>query len=183
MRQRRANGFSLVELISVIVVLGVIGTSTATLVSTYARAYSDAAVQSRLHVEASTALDRIVRELRSMPGDPDHPDCPDIRSASMSEVRWGDTHHLRLRNGVIEISEDLVGYGVLLSDVTSLSLQFHDEDDRALLSGPGDQLIEDAEDTQRVRRVTVSITMSRSGRSEIVRTKLFTRCAITGTNS
>ncbi|MCK4871380.1 MAG: hypothetical protein KAS72_01530 [Phycisphaerales bacterium] len=183
MKPHRTNAFTLIESISVIVVLGVIGSLVATLVGTYGKTYADSVVASRLHVEASTALDRIVREIRSIPVDADAGQvAADIRSASATEIQFGELSHIQLNGTDVQISADLTNYDTLLTDVSAFVLQFYDEDDSALLSGPGDTLDEGAADTISARRVSISITVTRNGESETVESKVFMRATMTGTS-
>ena len=106
-RRSHYSAFTLIETISVIVVLAILGSIVATLVSAFARSYADTAVVSDLHGEMSLALDRLVRDIRSMPPDPDAgQSAADIRYASQTELRWDDTNHVRLVGSIVEISDD-----------------------------------------------------------------------------
>ncbi|MCX8003694.1 MAG: prepilin-type N-terminal cleavage/methylation domain-containing protein [Burkholderiaceae bacterium] len=61
---KRWRGFSLVELVLVIVVLGVLGASVAVFVNNPVRAYFDAARRAQMTDAADTALRRLIRELQ-----------------------------------------------------------------------------------------------------------------------
>jgi prepilin-type N-terminal cleavage/methylation domain-containing protein len=182
MSRPRRHAFTLIEMISVIVVLTVLGSLGAAILGEVGRQYRDNALIAELHTEASVALDRIVREVRSIPADSDAPvaGSADIRYATTTELRWGEAMHLRLSGTELEWSEDLATYQPLLTNVTDFELQFHDEDDAPLLTGPGDELLEGEDDTLGARRVSISITVSREGGSETLSTKVFLRAAMAG---
>ncbi len=180
-RSRPVRGFTLIETISVIVVLTVLGSLAASIMGQLGQTYRDSALVAEMHTEVSAALDRIVREVRSVPLDADAGVvAADIRLASADELRWGATMHLRLTGTTLELSEDLSTYHALLTGVTSFALQFYDEDDAPLLTSPGQTLVEGAADTLQARRVSVSITVSRDGKSETLSTKVFLRATMEG---
>ena len=60
------RGFTLIEAIATIVVLAIIGSIASLIILTAVDGYTDAATGAQLHIEASTAMDRIVRELRKV---------------------------------------------------------------------------------------------------------------------
>ncbi len=181
MNRARSQAFTLIEMISVIVVLTVLGSLGASILGQMARTYRDQALVAELHTEASAALDRIVREVRSIPVDADAGQvAADIRLGSTTQLQWGDSMHLRLTGSTLEWSEDLTNYHALLTQVSGLELQFYDEDDVALLSGPGDSLLEGEADTLSARRVAISLTVAREGTSETLSTKVFLRATMSG---
>ena len=181
MNRAHSHAFTLIEMISVIVVLTILGSLGASILGQMARLYRDQAVVAEMHTEASAALDRIVREVRSIPVDADAGQvAADIRLGSATQLQWGDSMHLRLTGSTLEWSEDLTNYHALLTQVTDLELQFYDEDDAALLTGPGDSLLEGETDTLSARRVAITLTVARDGTSETLSTKVFLRATMTG---
>lgn len=183
MRGRRAHAFTLIETISVIVVLTVLGSLGAVIIGQMARQYRDNALVAEMHTEISTALDRIVREVRSIPAAPTGGPAADIRLASATELRWDETMHLRLVGETLELSSDLTNYHPLLTSVTNFALQFYDESDVALLTSPSETLLEGQPKTLQIRRVSITVTIAREGGSETLSTKVFLRAAMSGGGS
>lgn len=64
-RQPRAHGYSLVELVIVIVILGIIGVGLFSIYTTSIRQYIDASRRAEMTASARLALERISRELRN----------------------------------------------------------------------------------------------------------------------
>ncbi|MHC5023415.1 MAG: PilW family protein, partial [Planctomycetota bacterium] len=63
-RCRCRRGFTLIEAVATILVLGVVGTGTSMILLSSVESYLDGAAAAQLHSEASIALDRLMREVR-----------------------------------------------------------------------------------------------------------------------
>ena len=66
---RRAGGFTLVEMIAALSIVGLISSASSMLIYNSVRSYRDASARAALHSEASTALDRAFRLLSSISRD------------------------------------------------------------------------------------------------------------------
>lgn len=182
-RRRRPHrtarrGFTLVEAVATIVVLAVIGTVSSGIVMNATGGYLEASEGAQLHAEASIALDRIVRELRSMSlDDAASSIAPDIESMSATAITWDDDDTLALSGTDLLLTEDGGAATLLLGDVSSFALTAHDESDATIalpITGAG---------CDAVRRVTIELTLTRNGVSESLRAKLFLRCTMAGAGS
>lgn len=168
------RGFTLIELLATVVVLGAIGGVAARLIAVATDQYAQAATAAQLHAELSIALDRCVRELRSIDIDEDADGlAPDIDAIAADSITWEGGEELRLDDDrLILLADDIEG--VLLTDVTAFTIDARDGADDAIgLPAAGAACDE-------VRRIRVAITIERSGVSESLGTTIALRCAITG---
>lgn len=180
-RRARAGarrGLTLVELIATIVVLAALGSTASLIIFNAADGYLASATTAQLHAEASVALDRIARELRRIELDGTAASlAPDIDAFSATSVTWSGDSILRLTGTNLELVEDGAAAAVLLSDVSAFSLAAYDESDAALslpLSGAA---------CDPIRRVAVSVTLTRDGVSETLGCKVCLRGTMSGTSS
>jgi len=119
-------GLSLVEAIAVIVVLAIIGGTSAGLLVRASSAYASTRDTAATHRETSAALERIARELREAPPTPtdDHAAFrAPIHDATPTMIRFGTGRRLALDASTLNWSEDDgVTEHPLLTDVRSLSI-------------------------------------------------------------
>lgn len=174
-RPSRYRAFTLVELLATIVVLGVIATATSSILLAATDGYLSATVRAEAHTEVSVGLDRIVRELRSIPFDGDAGGvAPDIDTVTTSSIAWDDDSSLALDGTDLEITIDGGSAAVLVADVSAFTVTCYDESNAAL----GSSLAGAACDA--IRRVEISITCTRRGISETLHTRVFLRSTMSG---
>jgi prepilin-type N-terminal cleavage/methylation domain-containing protein len=168
-------GFTLVESVTTIVILGVLGSAASFLIVNAADNYSEAAMVAQLHDEASAALDRIIRELRNIEyDDAATGDAPNIDSVTATSITWNTDWSLSLSGDQILFTENGGTAAPLLDDVSALAIQTYDESNTALgasLSGAS---------CDPIRRIQVSLTVTRSGQSTSLRTRVFIRSLMSG---
>jgi prepilin-type N-terminal cleavage/methylation domain-containing protein len=82
--KRREAGFTLVELIITVVLIGIIASVAAMLILQGVRGYSDEEIRSDLTNQARLGIERMAREIREAR------DCPDISTMSATEVAFCD---------------------------------------------------------------------------------------------
>lgn len=176
--RHRSTGFTMIELISTITILAVIGSVASGVIFNAADAYLDASTTSQLHNELSIGLDRVVHELRGIPFDATAAGlAPDIDNVTPTSITWSTNNSLALTGSDVMLT---IGGGppaVLLSDVTSFNVQSYNEDNAILagtLSGIG---------CDPIRRVTVTVAMARYGITESLRSKVFLRSTMSGAGS
>jgi hypothetical protein len=170
-----------IEAISTIVILGAVGSVTSTVILAAADGYLDASVNAQLHSELSNAMDRIVRELRRIPRDVGAAGiAPDIDDVTSSSIDWNDSdgaNAIALNGTVLELDTSAAAVSTLLTGVSSFTVQAYDESDAALanpLTGAA---------CHPIRRVSIEITLDRSGVSETLRTRVFLRSTMSGAGS
>lgn len=173
----RRRGFSLVEVIAVIVILGLVGSAASSLILTAVASFTDTSVRLALHSEASVALDRIVREIREIDAAPeDNQPNADIRSAGATELQWADSKSLRLVGGTLLLNTDGTNEDALCTGVSDFAFDFRDDSNRSLLLGG--RVADD--DLARIQRIAVRLSLTRQGMTESLQTRVFIRAAMTG---
>jgi len=175
--QRAGHGFTLIEVTVVITVLAVIGSIVSVLMSRVAVAYHDVTVQAELHVVASSALDRIVRECRNIDSNDDGGTLhPDIDSAGTETLAWESGRSIALSGIEVLLNADGTNTDVLVGEVSSFSFDYFDESNNSLLSGtsvPSGQL-------ENIRRISINLTLTRLGRDEVLHTRVCLRSMMSG---
>ena len=169
---RRA--FTLVEVIATIVIVAVLAAISANLVRSATSGYADAATRAELVNDGSAALERLVTGIRDIPlrasVTPAEPLIATITTDSLT-VDGNQGFALsgtNLRLTVAGVTKTLVG------NVSNFQVRAFDQSNAALavsLSG-------DACDP--VRRIELTLTLSRNGVSETLRTRVFLRCMMNG---
>ena len=171
------SGFTLVEAVATMSILAVVSLSASRIIFAAADAYAGEAVRAELTSELSTAMERIMTELRSIPDRDAAPGTPWIDSASVSGISFGGDSELELSGSQLELTVDGETTRTLVNNVTTLSLACFDEANQPLtlpLTGAG---------CDGIRRVEVSITRTRHGVAETLRSRVYLRCAIVGGGS
>jgi prepilin-type N-terminal cleavage/methylation domain-containing protein len=173
----RRRGFTLIEAMATIVVLGAVGALASNILLAGIDGYVDAATSAQLHTEASVGLDRIVRELRRVNLDPSADGiAPDVDAVGTSSIAWGGDSSLALDGANLMFADDGAAPAVLLTDVAAFAVQCYDEDNAPL----GVDLSGDACDP--IRRVAIIVSLERRGVIETLRAKVFIRSTMTGAN-
>ncbi len=121
------RGFTLIEAIATIVVLAIIGSIASLLILNAVDGYTDAATTAQLHIEASTAMDRIVRELRRVPLDSGAAGvAPDINDVTPTSITWGANGELSLTGNNLQVTTGGPPLGDLLDDVIAFTVQTYE---------------------------------------------------------
>ncbi|MBY0263725.1 MAG: prepilin-type N-terminal cleavage/methylation domain-containing protein [Phycisphaerales bacterium] len=176
---RRCRGFTLVEAIATIAVISAISIVAARVLSTSTSLYTQTAARAELHVQLSTALDRITSELRQCRIRPSSsPVAPDVTGTTASSITWigpdGVTDAVSLSGSTLLWQVPSGGTATLATGVTAFTVQCYNESNAALastLSGSG---------VDAIRRVEITITGSLSGVTETLRTRVFLRAMVVG---
>jgi prepilin-type N-terminal cleavage/methylation domain-containing protein len=168
------RGFTLIELIATMAVVGALGSIAASILIASIGGLMEATTSAQLHTELSIALDRVDRELRNVASDSGASDiAPDIDALTSTSITWNTSDQLSLAGSQLNLT--LGGTSaVLLDDVTALSVKAYDEDNTQMSSSLSGAACDD------IRRLLIDITVSREGVTERLRTKIFLRCTMAG---
>jgi type II secretory pathway pseudopilin PulG len=172
---RECRAFTLVEAVASIAVLAVIGSVSSSLILNSVDGYADAAASAQLHSEASAALERIERELRSIELDAAAAGiAPNIDSVTASSIAWHGDSSLSLSGTNLMLAADGGAAAVLASDVAAFTIQTFDESNNALAASLAGTACDP------IRRIRIELTLSRHGVSEFLRTRFHLRATIEG---
>ena len=173
-RSRGRRGFTLVELIAAIVVIGAIGSAASSMLVSSIDGYFQAATQAQLHTELSITIDRIDREFRRIEREVSATIAPNITAATSTSLTWNGNNTLSRSGSQLMLSEGGATPRVLLDDVIAFGIQTYDQSNAALPLTLNDG------QADAVRRIRVSITIQRNGVSETLSAKMFVRCTMEG---
>ena len=177
--RRRRRGFTLVESMATIAVLGVLGSSASYLILDSVDDYTDATTSAQLHAEMSIALDRAMRELQKIELDGAVTGvAPNITSVTSIWIMWEDaaanSYQLGMAGSDLQLEVAGGGLSTLLTDVTSLTISIFNESNVDI--GPACA----GAACDPVRRIVVDVTTQRSGVTESLRFKVFIRSTMSG---
>jgi prepilin-type N-terminal cleavage/methylation domain-containing protein len=174
------RGFTLIELVSTMVILATLGSVASTVLISATDRYLDAATASQLNTEMSVGLDRIVREIRRIDRDDTATGiAPDIDSMTGTSMDWGGDSSLTLSlDGTeLRLAVDGATDRLLVADVSSFALTALDEDDAAIT------LPVTADACDPIRRIMIELTVTRHGVSVPLRTRVYLRSMLSGAGS
>ncbi len=172
------TGFTLVELVACIVILGMVIASASRLMIDVTQAYVSATETADVHSELSIGLDRVVRELRSIGNEDDAGTfVPVIDSVSSSAITWSTDTTVELTGSAVELTMAGGTTRTLLEDVTGFTIAIFDESNASL------SLPRTGDDCHAIRRIRVTITISRNGVTHSLSSKLFLRSMMLSTDA
>ena len=183
LKSGRRRGFTLIESMATVVVLGVLGSAASFLIIDAVDGYTDAATRAQLHAEMSIALDRAMREIRKIELDSDAVGevAPNITSISATSIQWedaaADQYELLKSGSELQLKVDGVGPATLMTDVTGLTITGYD--DGGPLPADPDTVVASCP-CGTIRRIAVDVTAERGGISESLRFKVFIRSTMSG---
>ncbi len=149
-------------------VLSTLGIVSGTLVMNAIGAFSQGSELVDIHNNASLAMERLVRDIRSLP--PNANNQPDISSFAPSAMTWDNgSHSIAVQNGQLIYTANGVSRA-LLDNVSSLSLVAYGQNNTKLASTLS------GSDCEAIRRIEIAITVAKGDVSNTIRTRIFLRC-------
>jgi type II secretory pathway pseudopilin PulG len=166
----RRRAYTLIETISSIVVIGIIGTLASRILLQASQGDRAASTRAQLAAEVSMTMDRIVREVRDINRDPGGG--PAINAITPASLQWQNDCALTLLGTNLELAINGAAGSVLQTDITSFALTAFDDQGNVLsatMSGAA---------CTAIRRVEISVTATRDGSAVSLRTRVFTRAGV-----
>lgn len=145
----RAQGFTLIELMAAMVVIGVLGVVTSEIIAQAARGYSLAAESRTAHEQLALALDRLGRVVTRAPGG-SAPGSPGISATTTTSLTLTDGSRVLLSGGTLVLDTPEDSGLILLSGVTAFELVYLDHAGVALVTVAADT-------PSRTRRIAVRL--------------------------
>lgn len=171
------RGFTLVEAIATMTILAVVSVGASRIIFAAVDAYAADATRAELTMDLSAAFERMTAELRSIPSRGGQPGTPWIDTVSASSIEYGDGASIELSGTDLVLTTGDGAPRRLLSGVSAFTLVCLDESGQPLtlpLAGTG---------CDQIRRVQLTVTRTRNGVSETLRTRVYLRCAMAGGGS
>ncbi|MBX3395251.1 MAG: hypothetical protein KF841_07770 [Phycisphaerae bacterium] len=174
---RQLRCFTLIELVTAIVVGAIVSGTAAMLIMSAARQRAEVSARSELIDQGSAALECIIRYVREVSQD----ECPlaatpclngnaQISTAAQSDLRF-DAIGFRLSAGRIEMTNNAgSAWWTLCAGVTGLTFTYYDRNGVVLSSLPLT-----AGDRAKIRRVSVQIDLVDKTETARIRTSIFLR--------
>lgn len=174
---RGRRGFTLVEAIATITIVGILAVMSSRLIMAGADGYAAAATRAELVNEGSAALERIAVALRNIPQRAaTTPAEPAIVSVTDDSIVWDDGMGLTRSGNQLLLTVNGIA-SPLTHNLADLQIRVFDANNESL----GLSLSGDACDA--IRRVEITLTLSRHGVTETLRTRIFLRCMVAGADS
>lgn len=165
------RGFTLIEMLCAMVVIGLIATLAAGFVIQASSSFTVAGTGAQVLLEANSAMDRISRELRGIQLSSGS---LNVSSISSSSISYNSGSSITLNSGTLSLTTPTSGSSPLAVGVTSFTLEALDNQGTLLtlpLASPA---------TSTIQRLRITVTLTRGTTSETLRTVVFPRALITG---
>ncbi len=177
MKRRSATsrrGFTLVEAIAALTIIGVLGSIGSRLVYSSVTSIRDGSDRAEMHSEASNAMSTITTTLRNLARTSSGG--ANITSVTSTSIACNTTQTFSLSGTTLNFADSAQGgtSQPMLRNVSAFDVKCYDQDNTALattLSGTG---------IDPVRRVQITITVTKNGITETLRTRTFLRNTMQG---
>lgn len=160
-------------------VLSIIGLTIGVVMPTAVVATRDHTVRTQLLEEASTTLERLAIELRAIPLDTAALPtiAPKISAVTSTSLNWNTNWALSLSGTNLMLSASGGTSTLLQPDVSAFSIACYNESSTGLASSLSGSAC------YPIRRIEVSITLTRTGVSQSLRSRFFVRSCVSGAGS
>ncbi len=172
------SAFTLVEVIAAIVIIGTLGGLSGTILFQGVEGYRGVAVGGELHADLASAMDRIDRAIREVPSLAGN-GISSIKEVTPTSIDWDETGggaKILLFAGSLLLGYEGADGTALISGVTAFSVRCYDEGNAALAASLSGAAVNN------IRRIEITITAAREGLTDTLRTRIYLRCTMVGTN-
>jgi type II secretory pathway pseudopilin PulG len=183
---RRRPAFTLIEAITTLVIIALIGTAASRILFQAFQALDNASTRTDLANTVASAMERVAGEIRTMEiKSGSSPATPDITACTASSITFKNTsaatRTISLSGSTIVITGSAATTQSIASGVTAFTIQTYDSSNTALPASPS------AAQIDTIRRIQITITASVTNTSgtisETLRTKVYLRCMGLGSGS
>lgn len=178
--------FTLVEAITTLVVIALIGGAASRILFQAFQALDHASTRTDLANQVASAMERITGELRTMQIESgSNPPVPNITACTASSITFKNTsaatRTITLSGSNVVITGSAAATQTIASGVTAFTIQTYDSSNTALPASPSAAQI----DTIRRVQITITASVTNTGGtiSETLRTKVYLRCMGLGSGS
>lgn len=169
------GAFTLVEMLASITIMAIVAGVGTGLIWQGVASCRTAANMPQTHAELSAAMERLTRELRSIePRAGAAVAAPDIDAVAAGAMEWNAGDALSLEGTELMLTEDGGTARVLLRDVVSLAVRVYAEDGAEIATPIAGAACDP------VRRVSLTIRVSRDGSTDTLRSQVFIRSLMAG---
>ncbi len=176
-RRVQSRAFTLVEAIATMAIIGTVGLLSSRVIFAAADAYAADAVRAEMTLDLSAAMERIAAELRSVPSRDGSVGTPWIDLAASTAIEFGNGSRIALAGSELELTIDGGTARTLLKDVSGFTLSYFDAAGQPLAAPMN------TAGCDTLRRIQVTVSQTRSGATETLRTRVFLRCGAAGGGS
>lgn len=183
---RTSRAFTLIEAITTLVILALIGAAASRILFQSFQALDHASSRADLHNQLAAAMERITGELRTMQVESaSSPPVPDITACTASSISFRNTSNatrtISLSGSTLQITGSAASTQSIATGVTAFTIQTYTEANSALPASPS------AGQIDTIRRIQITITAQATNTggtiTETLRTKVYTRCMGLGSGS
>jgi prepilin-type N-terminal cleavage/methylation domain-containing protein len=172
---RRGRGFTLVEAIASIVIIGIVGLVASRLVVTASAAIEGTARRAELSGMLNAAMERAMIELRNIDAAAGVPVITSPSTSSISFTVGGSSRQLSHSGTTVSLTGAAASGAALATDVTTFTLTYYDRDN-ATIASP-------AASISSIRSIQLTMTATRGGVSETLRSRVFIRSLSSGSGA
>lgn len=172
---RRRRGFTLVEAISSIVVISIVGLVGSRLVLEVSKVMEGTARRAELSNSLNTVMERAMTELSSIDASSGVPTITSPSSSSITFTVNGSSRTLSYSGTTVQFTGAAASAATLATDVTAFTLAYYDKNN-AVIASPAAAI-------STIRSVQLTVTARKAWVSETLRSRVFIRSLSSGSGA
>ena len=159
------------------VILGTLGAVVSSIIFRAVQDYATVSAGSQVQFDLSSAMDRVDRELREIALKAGGGVRPDITSVNPTAIIFATSKSFALSGTQLLFTDSAGGPLPLLDNVSAFNVQAFDQSNASLGASVSGAACDN------IRRLLVTITVTRAGATDSLRTKIFLRNTMSGAGS
>lgn len=177
----RARGFTLVEVITTLVIMSIIAGIASRILFQAFGALNSSSTRIDIHNQLASAMERICTELHTVGITPSSsPATPYITACTASSITFSNgtsSRTIALSGSNLQVTGDAKSNSIVATNMTALTIQTYDGSNAALPASPS------AGQIATIRRIQITITATNGGLTETLRSKMYIRSMSLGSGS